>query len=856
MHVFRCLVASLCLVLLAACGGGGGGGGGNNTSISASPGSVSFAAAEGGAGPAAAPVRINFVGDGVIVGYAPGVPAPSWLTVTTQTSTATTADFLLSVVPIATPSTLSTTVRFVTGRADGSDVKFIELPVTYTVSASDLSLTAAPATLTFSATTQGVLPAPKSVTATFNGDSLNVSVINAPSWLTVTPSSPATSPATYAVAVNSTNMPVGTFVGEVVFRTTRAGTTVQRESRVRVEYNIVEPFNATAATPLSFEAVRGSSQAPQPIAGYQLAIHGALARWRISTAPSWLSFSATSGTGPATVVVTANASGQQLGVTNAQVIVTDDDSGSSRTFAASLNQRAARLTASPASIEFELDASSPASAISQNLTISDELNGALLSESVSWTVQPISEPWLKTSVQSGSSSPTTQIAVSLDEQELETLRSGDRAAQITLSYQNAQGGNQTLTVPVTLRNRLAHVQYVAPYIGLAGTAGTLVVRGTDFTTVAAAVNVMVGTTEITSLVPDSDTQLTLNYPALSAGRYPVSIRNAAGIASTEAELVVATIPAYTYQAIDAPSNRSRIVLDAERQVLYGVNELDQQIERYAFSAGIWSASSSYVLPELTDVALAPNGRSLVALTRNSISDIDLVSGPFIAEPRAANPDPHCGSYFDQLSILNNGKAFIVFNLGQCSGFTPSYLYDLYDHSVDANSYFAGWLYNGIAAASADGSRVYAGSNGVSPAQPVKILNALSNSITDSGAAYNLNAVTVSGNASRVILQNEVVYSRALTVTGNLPAGGVVLASRDSSRAFVYRDDGGQPRIVVHNLNGALLPGAVYPVLKTVALVDSPTTNAGEYLTISMAATPDDATVFVSGNRRILVVPVN
>lgn len=145
----------------------------------------------------------------------------------------------------------------------------------------------------------------------------------------------------------------------------------------------------------------------------------------------------------------------------------------------------------------------------------------------------------------------------------------------------------------------------------------------------------------------------------------------------------------------------------------------------------------------------------------------------------------------------------------------------------------------------------------SPPQPVAIFNALTDTMTDSNVDFNLSAVSVSGNASTVILQNTEVYSRALVLTGELPAGsgGVALASRDSTKAFVYRDDGGTPRIEVYDLTQPLQSGGLYPLTNTIDLPDSPDAAAGTYQNISLTQTPDSATVFVSGDSRILVVPV-
>lgn len=258
------------------------------------------------------------------------------------------------------------------------------------------------------------------------------------------------------------------------------------------------------------------------------------------------------------------------------------------------------------------------------------------------------------------------------------------------------------------------------------------------------------------------------------------------------------------------------------------------------------------MPLLNDIALAPNGRALIVVTSDAIHEISLTDGLFAPVRRAENPDPFCGGYLDQAVAANHGKLLIVSKLAQCSGYSETYLYDMRSHSMSLSA----WLYEGLISASADGSRIYAGSNGLSPSPNVQIFNSLSNVISASNVNFNLHAISVSGDASRVVLQNRFVYSRALTLLGNLPDRGPVLVSRDASRALLYAEDGAGPRLEVYDLNGPLQPGALYPLLKTVTLADSANGVSGIHPPVAMTSSPDDAVVFVAGDARLLVVPVD
>jgi hypothetical protein len=307
-------------------------------------------------------------------------------------------------------------------------------------------------------------------------------------------------------------------------------------------------------------------------------------------------------------------------------------------------------------------------------------------------------------------------------------------------------------------------------------------------------------------------------------------------------------PGDGYQAIDAPSRRARLLYDSARAAIYTVNTLDQEIERFTFANGQWSTVDSLAVPQLTDAVMTPDGETLIVLQRDAINDISLATGPFAPVPRAVNPYPYyCNGSFDKSAAGSNGNVFVIFN-SWCGG--SSYIYNVDSHSLTGINSPS----NGTVGASADGSRIYAGSN--TGYGTVNIYNPETNTISGSAVSLYLSAITVSGDASRVILQNTFVYSRSLRLLGNVPAGGVVLASRDSSRAFVYRDDGPGPRLLVYDLNGPLRPGAIYPLVHVVQLPDLPNESRGTYDAISMTTNADDSVVFVSGNRKLLVVPVN
>lgn len=135
-------VMGLFSLSLIACGGGGGGGGsssgGSQYSITLDKSSVQLSSTYGDISGSRVNVTATFKGDGVIVGYPPGVQPPNWLFVDAGVSTATTAQFQLYASPFnVPPGTYTTTLRFITGNANNeSSAVHKDLTVTFNFSDS------------------------------------------------------------------------------------------------------------------------------------------------------------------------------------------------------------------------------------------------------------------------------------------------------------------------------------------------------------------------------------------------------------------------------------------------------------------------------------------------------------------------------------------------------------------------------------------------------------------------------------------------------------------------------------------------------------------------------------------------
>lgn len=258
------VVAILAFVLcLAGCGGGGGGGGGDEpTSIAVAPTQLTFVAPPGELAPAQR-VTVDFVGDGVLVSTPSGDFPPGWIGVTTVPgATETRAQFDVQTGGLVPKGDYRTTLRFYTGRLgrgggleDAKDVKFVDVPVLYTVRET---LRPIPAALSFNAVDGSSAPAtPADVRSVQLGGEpgVNWTASSNQAWLQL-PASSGTLPSTLAFSIVTTGLAPGVYNGVITVTDVASG----ERATLAVTLTVRAPRMTVAPTSVAF-TINGASAA-------------------------------------------------------------------------------------------------------------------------------------------------------------------------------------------------------------------------------------------------------------------------------------------------------------------------------------------------------------------------------------------------------------------------------------------------------------------------------------------------------------------------------------------------------------------------------------------------------------------
>lgn len=701
-----------------------------------------------------------------------------------------------------------------------------------------------PSSVVFQAVEGDPLPAaiPVTVRLPLRGDAVVVGDppgVPRPSWLAVASNPPTDPDAAFELRVLDTQV-----VGE---RTARVRLTIHHRDRAAdafdlpILYRVVASDLSLRASPagLSFTTTEANPVVPsQPV---EVTFNGDAVA--LAAAPPWLTVTGPAAPGsPASFAVTINDPSPVAFTTRAGDLVFTTTRGTVK-----------RNTS--VHVDYQVFPRPPLaiSATPRELAFTAITGGTApppRTVNVTFTgdgLEVIAAPsWLTVTVPPAPISPAA-VAVEVNT----TSFAGGTRQRGSLLLRTAHGGDWEITgVDIGYDVRFVpELLYVAPYVGFAGRGDTLHVHGHGLAT-RQPVTIQIGDQTFGPVTPDNDTLVTLRYPALPAGRYPVTLIDPPAASPRAPELVIVDPPAFAYQAIDAPGDRRRMIYDAERQMLYSGSWTDRRVERFAYRNGTWTKQPEIAIPLLTDIAMAPDGRSLVVVTEGAINEMSLGDGPYVPVPRTPFPSPSAGcSFFSHLEAASNGK-LLVFSGIHGTGFCPAYFYDLVSSSLVETERFDD-VCSGV---SGDGSRIYA--RGGSSRAGFVIYDALSGTTSDvSTSVLASYAISLDRDGSRVILDDRNVYDRAFRSTGNVPYHGpfATLISHDGGRAFIYAGDQQQPRVEVYDLNGPLQPGAMYPLIATIALPDA-VNGANEYA-MTVTSTPDDAVLFISGASKLLVVPI-
>ena len=399
-----------------------------NPSIDASPTSLSFAATQGGANPAAQTVSISNTG-GCALTWSASDNTP-WLTLSPASGSGNGA-----VTMTVTTGTLTTGSYSGTATITATGAPTVMVPVTFTVTAAPVTpaIGASPASFSFTAQA-GTNPAAQTLNISNTGSgTLSWSASNNAPWLTLSPAS-GTGNGTVTASVTTGTLTVGTYSGTATVSATGA-TPVTVPVSFTVTAAPVPPAIGTSPTSLSFTAAQGGANPSAQTVSLSNTGGGTLS-WSANDSAAWLTLTPASGTGNGTV--TASAATGTLTAGSYSGTVTLSATGATTvtvpvTFTVAAAPVPPAIGASPTSLSFAATQGG-ANPATQTVSISNTGGGTL-----NWSANP-NPTWLAVSPTSSSGNGAVTVSVTTG-----ILTAGSYPGNITLSATGAS----SMTVPVT-----------------------------------------------------------------------------------------------------------------------------------------------------------------------------------------------------------------------------------------------------------------------------------------------------------------------------------------------------------------------------------------------------------------------
>lgn len=339
------------------------------------------------------------------------------------------------------------------------------------------------------------------------------------------------------------------------------------------------------------------------------------------------------------------------------------------------------------------------------LSISFSTSDVTFAPASVWDAKPADQT--VTATLHGSASGTVYIAVVVNNPELasvpQVVITGGRTGQATIvpvepNTLGAGNHDGTITVvacrddPTCTTGRISgtpktiNIHYnipsnvegdvVMPGVVEAGSSGRIVLRGRNFTPSAA---VSIGTTA-GSVTYVSSTELRVDHPALTPGKYALSINSGAIPFGASLDVVPQTDFSATFlpHPVATPATNFSLEYDARRQaILVGVwtsGAPKGKLIRHAYSGGSWASPTSVDIDAPRQTLLTADGSKLLALRNSQLSavmidELDPVTlatiasttGPSMADERWAS-----------LALANDGHVLVAID----PAYEAPYLYSV------------------------------------------------------------------------------------------------------------------------------------------------------------------------------------
>ena len=616
------LLSLMLALLLVGCGGGSS----RSFSITANPTALTFTASQSESSTPPQTVTVTFEGDGVLVGYPPGQAEPAWLSIQLVSGNTSPLRFELRANPqAASVGTQQATVRFVTGSADGENVRVADVQISLTVRGAAQVI---PREFQ-QAALEGVSPtAVEEATVFHNGTPQQVTA--QPSWVTASLTRLDAASQRLRLSYNTASLAAGSYSGAV---TMAAADGSSNPISVTVDLTVRKAELRVDKTSLGFSAVCGVGTLP---AAQTLRVasessksvaFGSRVEY-LSGSSGWLPKPA-DGTTPANAGVQPGTTNLAVGSHTAQLLLRRSDETNpqaGQTVSVGYSITANTPLAAPTTASFTINAATTLQQLSQSLTLGDD--GAPLS----WQLVATGANWLTASPARGDTRNAKTLTLQIDSTKLAALENGSFTAILSLRFDSASSNCPSgviLNVPVTLNLALPTIEGVMPFTAVVGAGLAHAVGGTGFDG-GTSLQLKVGDQPVAVRDAVSNQVLRFVAPALQAGSYAVTIDNALGITRRAGTLRYVAAPTFATQkqtVARANMRTLRMLHDPQRNRLYALEAapgtLTSTIYSYSANAlGMWSRTTLVTLAGLSDFDLAADGSKLW-LAADKLFSLDL-----------------------------------------------------------------------------------------------------------------------------------------------------------------------------------------------------------------------------------------